>query len=191
MIFLFLFLSMINKLRLKYRKLLLKFIPARSYVLEIKASPAEIVQRLSSIIQPDKLYFFIPASSDKPYSGKFGTNKFVAIKNNAGKYQRQIKVRGFFYIIGEKIFIRLILSNPFSVINLIVLGIFYLIFLILDVTPFSSFWLNLLLWITPVILTYLITNISFQLIYKKEKQRFFKLFNGRRLSEKEIRKMGI
>jgi len=182
---------MVNRLRLKYRRLLLKLLPARSYVLEIQASPVEVIQRLSSVIHPDRMYFFMPQKSDKPYSGKFGTNRFVAIRNNAGNWQRQIKVRGNFYLLGDKIYVRLILSNPFSIINLLVLGIFYFLFLVFRVAPFASFWLNALLWLSPVILTYLVTNISFQLIYKSEKMRFFKLFRGRKLGDKETRKLGI
>jgi cytochrome c-type biogenesis protein CcmH/NrfF len=71
------------------------------------------------------------------------------------------------------------------------LGVFYFLFMIFYVTPFAGFWMNVLLWLSPVILTYLITNISFQLIYRKEKLRFFKLFNGRKLGDKEIRNLGI
>lgn len=165
--------------------------PARSYVIEIQATPVEVIQRLSSIVNPDNLYFILPKQTDKPYSGKFGTNKFVAIKTNRGKLQRQIKVRGFFYLIDQKIFIRLILSNPFSILNLLVLGVLYLTFLILGIAPFPAFWMNLALWLSPIFLSYLVTNFSFQMIYRKEKLRFFKLFKGRRLSEKEIKKMGI
>lgn len=182
---------MLLRLRHKYRRILLRLLPARSYVLEIQATPVELIQRLSSIINPDRMYFFFPSRHEKPYSGRFGTNRFVAIRNNPGNWQRQIKVRGFFYLIGEKIYVRLILSNPFSIVNLLVLGILYFLFLIFWVAPFQQFWLNLLIWLLPVIITYLVTNISFQLVYRKEKQRFFKLFKGRRLGDKEVKALGI
>lgn len=177
---------MIHRLRYMYRKLLLAFIPARSYVIEVGESPHEIIRKLQDIIQPHSFYFLFPAQSEKPYSGKFSVNRFVAIKNNAANFQRQIKVSGYFYIIQDRIYVRLILSNPFSLINLLVLGCLYFLFLIFRLAPFESIILNILLWLLPVLLTYLFTNFTFQRIYKKEKLRFFKLFNGKRLTDKQI-----
>ncbi|MBE2247495.1 MAG: hypothetical protein IAE67_09575 [Candidatus Competibacteraceae bacterium] len=182
---------MIHRLRHMYRKLLLSFIPARSYVIEVGEAPHEIIRKLQDIIQPHPFYFLFPARSQKPYSGKFSVNRFVAIKNNAGNFQRQIKVSGYFYIINNRIYVRIILSNPFSLINMVVLGFLYFLFLIFRVAPFDQFLLNALLWVLPVIITYLITNFTFQGIYKKEKLRFFKIFNGKRLTDKQIEALHI
>ncbi len=182
---------MILYLRHKYRKLLLFFIPARSYVLECQIPQVEVIKRLQDIVQADRLYFIFPSKTDKPYSGKFGMNKFVAIKSSKKTFQRQIKVRGNFYLMDGKIFVRLILSNPFSIINFIVLGALYFSLLIFRVWIFDWWLWNLLLYTVPVIITYFFTNLSFQAVYRKEKQRFFKLFNSRRLSDKELERLGV
>ncbi|MCX7743087.1 MAG: hypothetical protein N2167_00835 [Flavobacteriales bacterium] len=182
---------MINRLRYIYRRLLLKLIPARAYVLEVGVPPHELILKLREIIHPDKMYFLFPTKTDKPYSGKFSVNKFVAIKNNTGNFQRPIKVSGYFYIIQNRIYVRIIMSNPFSILNIMVVGLFYSILLLFRVFPFESWWLNVLLWITPMVLTYIFTNVSFQRLYRKEKWRFFKLLNGRRLTDKEIQMIRI
>ncbi len=182
---------MILYLRHRYRRVLLFFLPARSYVLECQIPQDEVVQRLHSLVNPDKLYFFIPAKTEKPYSGRFGTNKFVAIKSHKKTFQRQIKVRGNFYLVNNKIFVRLILSNPFSIINFIVLGALYFSLLIFRVWIFDWWLWNILIMLVPIALTYLVTNFSFQSVYRKEKQKFFKLFNSRRLSDKELEKLGV
>jgi hypothetical protein len=182
---------MILYLRHRYRKLLLFFLPARSYVLECQIPQEQVIERLQSLVQPDKLYFIFPAKTEKPYSGKFGTNRFVAIKSSKKTFQRQIKVRGNFYLMNGKIFVRLILSNPFSIINFIVLGALYFSLLIFQVWIFDWWLWNLLLMTVPIIITYLFTNFSFQAVYRKEKQRFFKLFNSRRLSDRELEKLGV
>lgn len=167
------------------------FLPARSYVLECQIPQEEVITRLHSLINPDKLYFFIPTKTDKPYSGKFGTNKFVAIKSSKKIFQSQIKIRGNFYLMDNKIFVRMILSNPFSIINFIVLGALYFSLLIFRVWIFDWWLWNGLLMLVPILITYLLTNFSFQSVYRKEKQRFFKLFNSRRLSDKELAKLGV
>ncbi len=182
---------MILYLRHRYRKLLLFFLPARSYVLECQIPQVEVIERLQSLIQADKLYFIFPQKTEKAYSGKFGTNKFVAIKSSKKTFQRQIKVRGNFYLMNEKIFVRLILSNPFSIINFIVLGALYFTLLLFQVWIFDWWLWNLLLYTVPIVITYLLTNFSFQAVYRKEKQRFFKLFNSRRLSDRELAKLGV
>ena len=182
---------MINRLRYIYRRLLLKLIPARAYVLEVGVPPHELILKLRDIIHPDKMYFLSPSKTDKPYSGKFSVNRFVAIKNNTGNFQRQIKVSGYFYIIQNRIYVRIIMSNPFSILNIIVLGVLYFLLLLFRVFPFESLWMNILLWSTPLMLTYAFTNISFQRLYRKEKWRFFKLLNGRRLTDKEIEALKI
>lgn len=182
---------MLLYLRHKYRKFILFFLPVRSYVLECKISEKELIERLHEIINVDKMYFLFPTSTEKPYSGKFGINKFIAIKSNKTTSQRQIKARGDFYILNQKIYLRLILSNPFSIMNIIVIGVLYFSMLIFSVWLFD-FWLwNILIWLIPIFITYVFTNLSFQSSYRKEKQRFFKLTNSRRLSDKEIDKMGI
>jgi len=182
---------MILYLRHRYRRILLMFLPARSYVLECQIPQEEVIERLQSLINPDKLYFIFPTKTDKRYSGSFGTNKFVAIKSSKKTFQRQIKVRGNFYLMNNKIFVRLILSNPFSMINFIVLGALYFSLLLFRVWIFDWWLWNLLLLTVPVIITYLLTNFSFQAVYRKEKQRFFKLFNSRRLSDRELEKLGV
>jgi len=182
---------MILYLRHRYRKILLMFLPARSYVLECQIPQEEVITRLQSMINADRLYFIFPSKTDKPYSGKFGTNKFVAIKSSKKTFQRQIKVRGNFYLLNNKIFVRLILSNPFSMINFIVLGALYFALLVFRVWIFDWWLWNILLMLVPILITYLFTNFSFQAIYRKEKQRFFKLFNSRRLSDKELAKLGV
>jgi hypothetical protein len=182
---------MILYLRHRYRRILLMFLPARSYVLECQIPQEQVIERLQELINPDKLYFIFPAKTDKRYSGSFGTNKFVAIKSSRKTFQRQIKVRGNFYLMNNKIFVRLILSNPFSMINFIVLGALYFSLLLFRVWIFDWWLWNLLLLTVPIIITYLLTNFSFQAVYRKEKQRFFKLFNSRRLSDRELEKLGV
>lgn len=182
---------MINRLRYIYRRLLLKLIPARSYVLEVGIPPHELILKLREIIHPDKMYFLSPAKTDKPYSGKFSVNKFVAIKNNTGNIQRPIKVSGYFYIIKNRIYVRIIMSNPFSILNIMVVGLLYALLLLFRVFPFERWWMNILLWSVPLVLTYIFTNVSFQRLYRKEKWRFFKLLNGRRLTDKEIELLKI
>lgn len=182
---------MILYLRHRYRRILLLFLPARSYVLECQIPQEEVIVRLQTLINPDKLYFFIPAKTEKPYAGKFGINKFVAIKLNKKTFQSPLKVRGNFYLLDNKIFVRLILSNPFSIINFIVLGALYFCLFIFRVWIFDWWLWNGLLMLVPILITYLFTNFSFQPVYRKEKQRFFKLFNSRRLSDKELEKLGV
>lgn len=182
---------MINRLRYIYRRLLLKLIPVRSYVLQVGVPPHELILKLKDIIHPDKMYFLFPTKTDKPYSGKFSVNRFVAIKNNKGNFQRQIKVSGYFYIIQNQIYVRIIISNPFSILNIIVLSLLYALLLLFRVFPFESWWMNVLLWLAPLILTYAFTNYSFQRLYRKEKWRFFKLLNGRRLTDQEIEQLRI
>lgn len=184
---------MINWLRYKYRKFLLFWIPVRSYVLELNLPPQEIISKLQDVIQPDKMYFLFPSKTDKPYTGKFMVNQFVAIKRN-GKFsfKSPIKVRGIFYLLpNQKMYVRLILSNPFSMFNILFLFITYCCLFGFRVYPFSSIWLNILAWLFPLFLTYMFTNISFQSTYKHEKLRFFKLFKGRRLNNKQIAEKGI
>ncbi len=184
---------MINWLRYKYRKFLLFWIPVRSYVLELKSPPHVIISELQTVIQPNKMYFLFPSKTDKPYTGKFMVNQFVAIKQN-GKFsfKSPIKVRGIFYLHpNREIYVRLILSNPFSMFNILFLFITYCCLFAFKVYPFDSFILNAIAWMFPLFITYLFTNISFQSTYKQEKLRFFKLFKGRRLNNKQIAEMGI
>jgi hypothetical protein len=182
---------MIHRLRHIYRKALLKFIPARSYVLEVNLSQQEIIQRLHSLIHAYPFYFLFQPPTDKPYSGKMMINKFIAIRNHTGSFQRPIKVTGYFHIIQDKVFVRIILSNPFSLFNITILGVLYLLFIIFQVAPFEFWVYNVLLYLFPLLIAYLITNFSFQSIYKQEKLRFLKLFNGRRLTDKELEQWGI
>lgn len=180
-----------DKIRYRYRKFLLLWIPVRVYVLNTPLSPQEISGKLLSSIFPYRLYFLFGGTTDKPYSGKFSNGGFTAIKNNAGSKHRPLKVIGNFYTRNGKIYIRLIFSNPFSIVNIGLLGVLYLIMLLAHVMPFPGILLNFLFYVFPALLTYLLTNFSFQRIYKKEKAYFFHLFKARRLKDDEIDRLGI
>lgn len=86
--------------------------------------------------------------------------------------------------------VRLMMSNPFSPFNFFFLGLMYTLFLLFWPEPFENPWLNVMLWLAPLLAMFLFTNISFQGIYKEEKRRFFKLLKGMRVPESKARKMG-
>jgi len=180
-----------DKIRYRYRKFLLLWIPVRVYVLDTSLLPQEIPSRLMSTIFPFRLYFLFGGTTEKPYSGKFSNGGFTAIKNNKGSKHRPLKVIGDFYTRNEKIYIRLIFSNPFSILNIFLLGTLYLFMLMMHFKPFPGILLNFLLYLVPALVTYLLTNFSFQRIYKKEKVFFFHLFKARRLKDDEIDRLGI
>lgn len=180
-----------DKIRYKYRKFLLLWIPVRVYVLNTPLDPREISNRLVSAIFPFRLYFLMGTKTDRPYSGKFSNGGFTAVKNNPGSRHRPLKVIGNFYTRNGKIYIRLIFSNPFSIVNIMLLGLLYLIMLMIGFKPFPGILLNLLFYLMPALLTYLLTNFSFQRMYKKEKVFFFHLFKARRLKDDEIDRLGI
>ncbi len=182
---------MIDKIRFIYRKFILFWIPVRTYVLHSPLSDEEIVRKLHELIEPHRLYFIFGGSNKKVYSGRFQENSFVAIKNHPKSRHRQIKVIGSFFRVDGKTYVRLILSNPFSFLNIAILTLMYLIMLIFRFFPFQGYLLNGLLYLSPLILAYLTTNFSFQAVYRKEKVRFFRLFRGRRLSDEEIIKVGV
>lgn len=180
-----------DKIRYRYRKFLLLWIPVRVYVLNTPLEPREVSQRLFSAIFPFRLYFLFSAPTDKPYTGKFSDGGFTAIKNNPGSRHRPLKVLGNFYTRNGKIYIRLIFSNPFSIVNIVLLGLLYLVMLAFRFKPFPGILFNLLFYLVPALFTYLLTNFSFQRIYKKEKVFFFHLFKARRLKDDEIDRLGI
>lgn len=183
-----------DRIRYRYRKFLLWFIPVRVYVLHTPLKPDDISKRLTQIIMPYQWYFVTapPKSSGKKYSGKFEPNAFTAIKTNPYGVNRGIKIIGnFFMKEDDKIYVRLIMSNPFGIVNIALLVLIYLICLLFQFAPFSSFIANVGLYFIPILLVYFTTNYSFQRIYKKEKLYFFKLFKGRRLTDLEITKLGI
>lgn len=180
-----------DKIRYRYRKFLLLWIPVRVYVLHTPLSPQEISGRLLSTIMPHRLYFLFGGKTDKPYSGKFSGDGFTAIKNNPNSNHRPLKIIGNFYSRDSKIYLRLIFSNPFSIINIMLLGLLYLVMLAFRFKPFPGILLNVAFYILPALLTYLLTNFSFQRIYKKEKVFFFHLFKARRLKDEEIDRLGI
>lgn len=180
-----------DKIRYRYRKFLLLWIPVRVYVLDTPLPPQEIASKLMSSIFPFRLYFLFGGNTDKLYSGKFSNGGFTAIKNNPGSKHRPLKVIGNFYNRNGKIYIRLIFSNPFSILNIALLGLLYLVMLALRFHPFPGILFNLLFYMMPALLTYLLTNFSFQRIYKKEKVFFFHLFKSRRLKDDEIERLGI
>ena len=167
------------------------WIPVRVYVLNTPLAPQEISQKLFSAIFPFRLYFMFGTKTEKPYSGKFSNGGFTAIKNNPASRHRPLKVIGNFYTRNGKIYIRLIFSNPFSIVNIALLGLLYLIMLMYRFKPFPGILFNLLFYMMPALLTYLLTNFSFQRIYKKEKAFFFHLFKARRLKDDEIDRLGI
>ncbi len=181
-----------DRIRYRYRKFLLWFIPVRVYVLHTPLDPDEISKRLTRIIKVYRWYFlWAPDAGDKKYSGRFEPNAFTAIKTNPYGVNRSIKIIGNFFMVDEKIYVRLILSNPFGILNITLLGIIYLLLLLFRVAPFQSLLANMGLYLLPLLLVYFATNISFQRIYKKEKVNFFKLFKGRRLKDDEITRLGI
>lgn len=182
---------MLLRLRYLYRRLLLAFLPARAYVLRSGISATQIRANLLEIIYPDKWYFLLPGPSNKPYNGKFGLNSFVAIKNGNSRFQRPIKVKGQFFIYQDQIFVKVVMSNPFSIVNISLLALVYITLILFRVFPFPVWWANVLLYTVPLLVTYLLTNISFQATYKREKHRFFKIFKGTRLTDAEIRAFGI
>lgn len=180
-----------DKIRYRYRKFLLLWIPVRVYVLNTPMEPREISGRLLSAIFPFRLYFLFSPPTDRPYTGKFSDGGFTAIKNNPGSRHRPLKVLGNFYTRNGKIYIRLIFSNPFSIVNIVLLGLLYLVLLAFRFKPFPGILLNVLFYAVPALFTYLLTNFSFQRIYRREKVFFFHLFKARRLKDDEIDRLGI
>lgn len=167
------------------------WIPVRVYVLNTPMEPREISGRLLSAIFPFRLYFLFSPPTDRPYTGKFSDGGFTAIKNNPGSRHRPLKVLGNFYTRNGKIYIRLIFSNPFSIVNIVLLGLLYLVLLAFRFKPFPGILLNVLFYAVPALFTYLLTNFSFQRIYRREKVFFFHLFKARRLKDDEIDRLGI
>lgn len=163
----------------------------RVYVLHTPLPPGEIVRKLSGVIFPFRLYYLFSPRTALPYTGRFEPDGFVAIRNAPNPLGRSLKVIGRFYVVEQKIYVRLIFSNPFSLSNLFIVGLFYGLLYIMRIRFFESFAANLLLYALPLLLGYLATNLSFQRIYKREKIFFFRLFEGRRLKEDEIAALGI
>lgn len=181
---------MILRFRYLYRRILLAFIPARAYVLKPGIESHEIKVRLAELIQSDKLYFLYGANPTKLYNGKFGSNFFVAIKNNPSGIQRPIKVRGQFFFQNQEMYVKITMSNPFSLINIGALALLYFVLLVLfKVYPLSPWYWNAVFYLVPLAATYILTNISFQRTYRIEKSRFFKLFEARRVSDAETRRI--
>lgn len=180
-----------DKIRYRYRKFILLWIPVRVYVLNTPLTHTEIPRKIFSAIFPYRLYFLKGGNTDKPYSGRYTATGFTAIKNNNGSVHRPLKVIGSFYEREGKTYIRLIFSNPFSILNITLLGLLYVVALMFRFKPFPGIIYNALAYISPALLTYLLTNFSFQRIYKKEKAFFFHLFKARRLKDDEIERLGI
>jgi hypothetical protein len=180
-----------DRLRYRYRKFILLWIPVRVYVLHTPLKPEEIVKNLSDVVRPFRWYFLYAPNSSRPYSGKFEPDSFTAIRNNPSGFHRSIKIIGSFHLKENNIYVRLILSNPFSILNIFILFILYSLMLVFRFAPLQSIWLNILFYLSPILITYLATDFSFQRVYKEEKLFFFKLFKGRRLKDDEISKLGI
>lgn len=181
----------IDRLRYYYRKFILLWIPVRVYVLHTPLKPNEITRRLSNTILPFRLYYLFSPSTPLPYTGRFEPDGFVAICNAPGRFTRSLKVIGKFYVMDQKIYVRLIFSNPLSLTNFFILGCFYVVLYMFRIPFFKSFLANVLVYSVPLALGYLATNLSFQKVYRREKIFFFRLFEGRRLKEDEIAILGI
>lgn len=149
------------------------------------------MRKLSGVIFPFRLYYLFSPRTALAYTGRFEPDGFVAIRNAPNPLGRSLKVIGRFYVVEQKIYVRLIFSNPFSLSNLFIVGLFYGLLYIMRIRFFESLAANLLLYALPLLLGYLATNLSFQRIYKREKIFFFRLFEGRRLKEDEIAALGI
>lgn len=180
-----------DRIRYRYRKFILMWIPVRVYVIQTPLTVAEAAETVASIMKQFRWYFLYAGDHSYRYSGKFDESSFTAIKNNTTGIHRQIKVIGNFYLINNKLYLRLILSNPFSVVNIIVLFVLYFFMFMFKVTPFASYWANVLLYLSPILITYLATNFSFQSVYKDEKIFLFKLLKARRLKDDEISRIGV
>lgn len=180
-----------DKIRYRYRKFILLWIPVRVYVIQTPLSAADLRQKLLSAMDIFRLYFLYSQPTDKPYTGKFTINGFTAVKNNPESLHRPLKILGSFYSVNGRIYLRLIFSNPFSLINIFLLGLLYLILIGFRFKPFPGIFWNAMFYFIPALFTYLLTNFSFQRIYKKEKAFFFHLFKSRRLKDDEIDRLGI
>lgn len=181
----------IDRIRYFYRKFILLWIPVRVYVLHTPLPPGEIVRKLTAVIFPFRLYYLFSPRTTLPYTGRFEPDGFVAIRNAPNPLGRSLKIIGKFYVVEQRIYVRLIFSNPFSLSNLFILGLFYSLLYVLRIKFFESYMANLALYALPLLLGYLATNLSFQRIYRREKVFFFRLFEGRRLKEDEIATLGI
>ncbi len=182
---------MLNRVRYLYRRVLLLLLPMRAYLIESHLSSEEVLLRLKSIIYEDRLYFMKSPDTQKPFTGRFYPQRFTAIRNHPKPWKRRIKIRGYWHNSEDgKVMVRLMMSNPFSPFNFFFLGLMYTLFLLFWPEPFQNPWLNVILWLMPLLAMFLFTNISFQGIYKEEKRRFFKLLKGIRVPESKARKMG-
>ncbi len=180
-----------DKIRYRYRKFLLLWIPVRVYVIQTSLPAGDLRHKLLSVMDIFRLYFLYSPPTEKPYTGKFTLTGFTAVKNNPDSLHRPLKILGSFYSLNGHIYLRLIFSNPFSLINIALLGLLYLILIVFRFKPFPGILLNALFYMVPALFTYLLTNFSFQRIYKKEKAFFFHLFKSRRLKDDEIERLGI
>lgn len=182
---------LIDRVRYFYRKFILLWIPVRVYVLHTPLPPGEIVRKLTAVIFPFRLYYLFSPRTSLPYTGRFEADGFVAVRNASNPLGRSLKVIGKFYVVEQKIYVRLIFSNPFSLSNFFILALFYGLLYLMRIRFFESYGANLVLYAVPILLGYMATNLSFQRIYKREKVFFFRLFEGRRLKEDEITTLGI
>jgi hypothetical protein len=137
---------------------------------------------LHRMVQPDSLYFMRSGIEEFAYSGRYRSSSLVAVRNAKKPWQRRIKIR----IQWQEnpnggSLIRLQMSNPFSPFNVFYLGIVYGLYWWIYPQPFSSPWLNVLVWLFPLVLMYAFTNASFQLIYRAEKSKLFRHLKAQRM----------
>jgi hypothetical protein len=173
----------VHALRFWYRRAWLRLLPFRSYVLKSDLNTDQLRLELSRVVQPDPLYFMRSGSPDFPYSGRFRANSLVAVRNAQKPWQRRIKIRIQWQPKpqAEKgSIVRLQMSNPFSPFNVFYLGIVYGLYWWIYPQPFLNPWLNVLVWLLPIILMYAFTNASFQWIYRSEKAKVFRYLKAQR-----------
>ena len=172
----------VHSLRFWYRRAWLRLLPFRSYVLQSTLGVIELKLVLLRIVQSDSLYFMRSGFEEFAYSGRHRSSSLVAVRNAKKPWQRRIKIRMQWQENPEGgSLIRLQMSNPFSPFNVFYLGILYGLYWWLYPQPFSNPWLNVLIWLLPMLLMYAFTNASFQLIYRAEKSELFRLLKARRL----------
>ena len=172
----------VHAFRFWYRRAWLRLLPFRSYVLQSTFGVLELKMALHRMVQPDSLYFMRSGIEEFAYSGRYRSSSLVAVRNAKKPWQRRIKIR----IQWQEnpnggSLIRLQMSNPFSPFNVFYLGIVYGLYWWIYPQPFSSPWLNVLVWLFPLVLMYAFTNASFQLIYRAEKSKLFRHLKAQRM----------
>jgi len=172
----------VHALRFWYRRLWLRLLPFRFYVLQSPLGIYELELALRRIVQPDALYFMRSGLEAFSYSGRYRSSSLVAVRTAKKPWQRRIKIRIQWQENPKGgSLIRVQMSNPFSPFNVFYLGVVYGLYWWIYPQPFSNPWLNVLVWLFPLLLMYAFTNFSFQLIYRAEKSKLFRYLKATRL----------